>query len=219
MSVRDLLRANDQRFLARACELTAAHWAAPSLCAEWTNHEVLAHLVFGYGSGVGELLAEMARHRGSFDAANTDVARALARGRSPAELLADFARLTDRQQGMGRYFPRTLFLGDHVTHELDIWFALGQQPELPADALTAVLDAQVTLPNPFVPAFRNSRGLHLVATDAAWSHGRSGAEVRGRAAELVSVLGNRPKMLDQLSGDGVAVLAARVLSRPSRRAA
>jgi hypothetical protein len=37
----------------------------------------------------------------------------------------------------------------------------------------------------------------------------------GRAAELVSVLGNRPKALSRLHGDGVAVLEAR-LSLPSR---
>jgi len=30
----------------------------------------------------------------------------------------------------------------------------------------------VTLPNPFVAAFRNSRGLQLIATDAEWTHGR-----------------------------------------------
>jgi uncharacterized protein (TIGR03083 family) len=218
MSVRELLRANDARFIAVARELSAAEWSAPSLCDEWTNHEVLAHLVFGYGSRLGVLVAEMYRHRGSFDGANTDLARALAATCSPAELLEDFARLAGRRQGMGRYFPRTLFLGDHVTHELDILHALGRKPGIPEAALVAVLNAQVTLPNPFVPAFRNSRGLRLVATDAEWTHGSSGPEVTGRADELVSVLGSRPKMLDGLSGDGVAMLADRVLSRPSRTA-
>ncbi|WP_319458008.1 MULTISPECIES: maleylpyruvate isomerase family mycothiol-dependent enzyme [unclassified Mycobacterium] len=216
MSVRDLLRANDARFNALARELSAAEWSAPSLCDEWTNHEVLAHLVFGYGGRLGVLVAEMCQHRGSFDGANTELARTLAATRSPAELLEDFARLADRPQGMGRYFPRTLFLGDHVTHELDILHAVGRGPAIPEAALVAVLNAQVTLPNPFVPAFRNSLGLRLIATDADWTHGR-GPEVVGRADELVSVLGSRPKMLERLSGDGVAVLADRV-SRPSRTA-
>ncbi len=40
-----------------------------------------------------------------------------------------------------------------------------------------------------------------------------GPLVEGRAAELVSVLGNRAEMLPRLHGEGVALLAARVLSR------
>jgi len=220
MSVPELLRANDRRFLALARDLTAAEWSAPSLCDEWTNHEVLAHLVAGYGGRLGVLVAEICRHRGSFDDANTDLARTLAATRSPAALLEDFARLADHRRGMGRYFPRTLFLGDHVTHELDILHALGREPAIPEAALVAVLNAQVTLPNPFVPALRNSRGLRLVATDAAWTHGREGPEVIGRAAELVSALGNRPRVLATLTGDGVAVLAERVVdaNRPTRMA-
>jgi uncharacterized protein (TIGR03083 family) len=220
MSVRELLRASDQRFLALAGEFTATEWAAPSLCDEWTNHEVLAHLVTGYGSPLGQLVAEMHCHRWSFDAVNTDMARKLAARRSPAELLDDLAGLADHPQGMGRYFPRTMFLGDHVTHELDICFALDREPTIPTDSLVAVLNAQVRLPNPFVPAFRNSRGLRLIATDADWAHGCTGPKVIGRAAELVSVLANRPRMLDELTGDGVAVLAGRVLdaSRPTRTA-
>ena len=71
--------------------------------------------------------------------------------------------------------------------------------------------------HPFVPAFRNSRGLRLRATDAAWSRGERGPVVEGRAAELVSVLGSRSKALPRLVGDGVAVLESR-LSLPTRTA-
>jgi hypothetical protein len=70
----------------------------------------------------------------------------------------------------------------------------------------------VAVPNPFVPAFRNSRGLRLTAADADWTHGERGPIVRGRATDLVSALGNRPAMLARLGGDGVDVLASRVSS-------
>jgi uncharacterized protein (TIGR03083 family) len=218
MSVRELLRANDQRFLAFARDLSAAEWSAPSLCEEWTNHEVLAHLVAGYGSRLGVVVAETYRRGWSFDAANAELARTLAAARGPGELLDDLACLTARPRGMGRYFSRTLFLGDHVTHELDISFALDRAPGVSSDALVAVLNAQVALPNPFVPAFRNSRGLRLVASDVHWRHGTRGPKVIGRAAELVSTLGNRPRVLDRLAGDGVDLLAGRVLaaSHPTR---
>jgi len=215
---RDLLRANDRRFCRVAADLGPADWAAPSLCDGWTKHDVLAHLVIGYGSSLGVVVGEMWRQRGSFDAANAEVSRALAARRPPGELLDDFARLVECPTGMGRYFPRALLLGDHVTHELDVLLALEREPSVGGDALIAVLEAQVSLPNPFVPAYRNSRGLRIRATDVGWTHGCRGPEVHGRAADLISVLGDRPRSLERLRGDGTSVLSARVLSRPNRTA-
>jgi uncharacterized protein (TIGR03083 family) len=210
MSARELLRANDERFLVFAGELSASEWAAPSLCDGWTNRDVLAHLVVGYSTRLGTVVSGMLRRRGSFDTTNADLARGLAATRSPEDLLTDFARLAAEPEGLGRYFPAALLLGDHVTHELDICYALDRTPTIAPDVLVAVLKTQVALPNPFVPAFGNSRGLQLVGTDVDWSHGRTGPVVRGRAAELVSVLGNRAKVADRLTGDGAPVLAERV---------
>jgi uncharacterized protein (TIGR03083 family) len=218
MSARELLRANDRRFLAVASTLSPDEWAAPSLCDAWSNHDVLAHLVIGPGTRLGVLVAAMVRHRGSFDHANADLARTLAAGRSPGDLLDDFARLAESPGGMGRYFPTSLMLGDHVTHELDILLALDRPHDFAGDALNAVLNTQVSLPNPFVPAFRNSRGLRLIATDVDWTHGDDGPTVHGLAADLVSVLGNRPHALARLNGEGVALLSTRMLSRRTRTA-
>jgi uncharacterized protein (TIGR03083 family) len=210
VSARDLLRANDARFHALAEGLSADDWSQPSLCDDWSNHDVLAHLVIGYRTGVGVIVTEMLRHSGSFDRANANLARSLASEDGPSELLDEFERLTNRPRGLGRYFPPRLLLGDHVTHELDMLFALGREPAIPADVLVAVLNTQVAVPNPFVPAFRNSRGLQLEATDVDWTHGERGPLVRGRPADLVSVLGDRPARLAHLDGDGVDVLASRV---------
>jgi len=218
MSRRELLRTNDLRFLAVASTLSPAEWNAQSLCEAWSNHDVLAHVVIGYRAGLGVLAAGMVRHRGSFDQANADLAGSLAATRCPADLLDDLAGLIDRPRGTGRYFPRSLLLGDHVTHELDILLALDREPDVACEALSAVLNTQVALPNPFVPAFRNSRGLRLIATDADWAHGDDGPVVSGRASDLVSVLGDRPSALPRLSGDGAAVLSSRVLSRRTRTA-
>jgi uncharacterized protein (TIGR03083 family) len=217
MSPRELLRTNDERFRTLAAGFNDDDWSQPSLCDDWSTHDVLAHLVVGYRTGVLAVTSEMLGHAGSFDRANAGLARRVAATRSPAELLDEFEQLVDQPRGLGRYFPRRLLLGDHVTHELDILFALGREPSIPADALIAVLKTQVAVPNPFVPAFRNSRGLRLMATDVDWAHGR-GPVVLGRAAELVSVLGNRPAMLGRLGGDGVDVLASRVSRRPIRKA-
>lgn len=218
MSVREMLCRNDERFRTVAAGLGPDEWAHPSLCDQWSNHDVLAHLVVGYRCGPGGMLREIVRHGGSFDRANSAMARGLAEIRSPAELLDELGQLIFRPRGLGRVFPPRLLLGDHITHELDILFAVESTPQIPGEMLAAVLNTQMALPNPFVPAYRNSRGLRLRATDIDWAHGDSGPVVAGRAAELVSVLGSRLRMLPALHGDGVELLASRISPRPSHRA-
>ncbi|WP_433734250.1 maleylpyruvate isomerase family mycothiol-dependent enzyme [Nocardia sp. CA-129566] len=212
----DSLRDNDARFAEFARSLTATQWAQPSLCTEWTNHDVLAHLVLGYSSPVRSIAIAMVRHRGSFDRANTDMTRTLAAHRRPDDLLDDFTTLTFEPRGIGRLFPRRLLLGDHVIHELDITYALGGDSAIPTATVAAVLDTQVRIPNPFVPAAARARGLNLIATDTNWSSPADGPTVTGRAAHLASVLAGRLWALPRLTGDGVAVLTARLRTAPEK---
>jgi uncharacterized protein (TIGR03083 family) len=207
----NLLRANDLRFIEVAKSWSDAQWSQPSLCSEWSNHEVLAHLVLGYRASWMELAGGMARH-GSFDRANCVLATGVARQGSPTELLEEFAALVDRPRGVARVFPRRLLLGDHVIHELDIVFALGMAPAVAPETLVAVLRTQVRVPNPFVPAAARARGLQLCAPDVDWVHGGGALTVSGGAAQLASVLAGRPWALDQLTGNGVDVLRARLLN-------
>jgi hypothetical protein len=72
---RNLLRRNDLRFVSFARSLSADDWQHPSLCTDWTNHEVLAHIVYGYQAPPVPMVTEMVRHRGSFDRANSALAR------------------------------------------------------------------------------------------------------------------------------------------------
>ncbi|MGZ5365639.1 MAG: maleylpyruvate isomerase N-terminal domain-containing protein [Mycobacterium sp.] len=81
-----MLRGNDERFRSLAAGLGPDEWAHPSLCDEWSNHQVLAHLVIGYRSGAGLTMREIRRHGGSFDRANTALACALAEARSPRRI-------------------------------------------------------------------------------------------------------------------------------------
>ena len=83
MSARDLLRANDARFHSLAVGFTAEEWSQPSLCDDWSNHDVLAHLVVGYSAGAAAVAAEILRHGGSFDRANAGLAQSLAATRDP----------------------------------------------------------------------------------------------------------------------------------------
>ncbi|CAM4380943.1 putative Actinobacterial protein [Mycobacterium basiliense] len=207
---RDLLRQHDAGFVEFARGLSDDQWSRPSLCTAWTNHDVLAHLVIGYRVSLATLTAGMVTHRGSFDRANATLATDLARRQSPGALIAEFAALTHHPRGIGRVFPRRLLLGDHVIHELDIAFAIGQDPAVGVEALVSVLNTQVRVPNPFVPAAKRARGLRLEATDADWDHGEGECTVVGRAAQLASVLAGRAWALNQLSGHGVGTLRQRL---------
>ncbi|WP_231989804.1 maleylpyruvate isomerase family mycothiol-dependent enzyme [Mycobacterium sp. 852002-51057_SCH5723018] len=204
------MRDNDTRLAEVVRGLSAAQWSEPSLCAEWTNHEVLAHLVVGYQVGLSAVATGLVRQRGSFNAANAELARAQAAQRDPEQLVDDFVALAHRPQRIGRVFPKRLLLGDHVIHELDITYALDKESAVPVATVIAVLNTQVRLPNPFVPAAARARGLNLLATDAHWSHRADGPTVTGRAAHLASVLAGRRWALRHLSGDGVAALSSRV---------
>lgn len=209
MSAGKTLCVNDLRFLGDIADLTSADWSRPSLCTEWSNHEVLAHLVIGRSAPLCTVTTGVIRQR-SFDRENTRAARALAAQRTPGELISDYHRFTEQPVGVGKLFPRSLLLGDHVVHELDILFALGRDSQVPTDILVKVLNTQVRLPNPFVPAYFTARGLRLHATDADWHHGTSGPAVEGTAAALASVLAGRPRILAHLRGHGVTLLAQRL---------
>jgi hypothetical protein len=57
-------------------------------------------------------------------------------------------------------------------------------------------------------AKRRSTGVRMVATDIDWADG-DGPEIRGTAMDLLLAMGGRRTVYGDLSGDGVAVLAAR----------
>lgn len=216
-SATELLARNDERFAALARELTPRDWASPSLCTEWTNHDILAHLVVGYSAPVHTVAGQMIRHQGHFDAANTCMAWNLAAHRTVNQLLGDFDRLRTHPRGIGALFPKRLLLGDHVMHELDIVFALGVEPTIPANILTAVLQTEVGIPNPFVRSRRRAQGLALHATDTDWTHHDEPGDiltVSGTAADLASVLAGRRHAITRLAGTGVGRLVA-TLGQPT----
>lgn len=209
-----VLADNDARFIRRARDWSARDWATPSLCDGWTNHEVLAHLIVGCRASFSSVARNVVADRGSFDRANSRMARELAARCTPAELLRDLDRLRPAPQGIGRAFPKRLLLGDHVIHELDMVLALGHEPGIPPEVIAAVLQTEVTIANPFVPARTRARGLTLRATDIEWEHrdgsGR-GPLVTGTATDLASVLAGRAHALPRLSGPGLDRLRRHVV--------
>ena len=185
--------------------LTAADWDAPTLCPPWSVRDVVAHLTAGASTATLPWLANMAasrfdtdrhnqrlllRHRGT-DAADTLARFRAARGRTTAPF--------DAEAGA---------LGEIVVHSQDIALPLGLPLTPSPDALDAV--AGFFARKDFAVNSRTlAQGLRLEATDGGF-HSGDGPGVRGTTLSLVLAMAGRTVTLDQLSGDGVALLRERI---------
>jgi hypothetical protein len=76
------------------------------------------------------------------------------------------------------------------------------------EALVASLDFYKGA-QPLVGAKKRAEGLHLVATDVDWEHG-SGPTVSGPAIALLLAMSGRRAGLEDLTGDGVGAMTARM---------
>jgi uncharacterized protein (TIGR03083 family) len=205
-----MLARHDEQFVALARSLPEQDWQRPSLCAGWTNRDVLAHVVLGCEMPVSRLLSRIVGSRGSFHRANDQLSRERGRDAEPARLIEEFDVVRQRHRGAGRLMPARFMLGDHVVHLLDIALPLGLQTAIPAGTARAVLATEANVPNPVVPSQWRARGLSLRATDIDWARPAKGPQVSGQAAHLISVLAGRPHALASLDGDGVSILRSRV---------
>ena len=184
--------------------LTEPQWSTPSLCDDWTVRDVLAHMtatakvtpasffpkLIGSGFSFGRMQAK-------------DIATE--RGASGAETLAHFEGvITSQKRPPG---PKDTILGETIIHSEDIRRALGLQHDYPTEAVVEVADFYKGS-NLIIGAKRRIGGLTLRASDTDWSHG-TGPEVTGPIVAIVMAMTGRKAALDQLSGDGVALLRQR----------
>jgi hypothetical protein len=105
-------------------------------------------------------------------------------------------------------------LSELVIHQEDVRRPLGLVREIPAERLSVVLDFGVSARGlTWTMAFsrRRARGLRLVAPDIGWWAG-TGPEVQGPGEAILMALNGRPGAVDELTGEGAAVLAGRIKS-------
>lgn len=114
------------------------------------------------------------------------------------------------QPTRGRYQRRyaKAHLGDVVMHQRDIRRPLGRPREIPVERLTFVADHLKKRGFP-LPAKQRIKGVRLEATDADWSHG-DGPVARGPLEAFVMTIGGRAVALNELEGNGVEILRARL---------
>ncbi len=202
--------ADERRCLADLVDdLGPEELATQSLCDAWTVRDVVAHLSLALQ--LRPLVAARAavQARGSVDRTLQVLTARAAAEHTTAELAAllrERAAGHFRSPGLGAAGPLT----DLVVHGVDLRLPIGRDHEVPPDALRAALDFSVSARATSAFTRRGvAKGLRLVAPDAGWAHG-TGPTAEGPGRLLAAALCGRPAALDHLTGDGVAVLAARI---------
>ena len=184
--------------------LTDEQWKTPSLCDDWTVHDVLAHLVSAAKMTPPKFLAQFAAAGFNFDRFAGRNVRAEGAG-GPAATLAAFRANSDRTNAPPG--PKDTWLGEAFVHGEDIRRPLGIKREYPVDQVTRVIGLYARS-NAIIHGKDRVGGVTLRATDADYSVG-SGPVAEGPAVALMLAASGRPAALAQLSGPGVDILRGR----------
>jgi uncharacterized protein (TIGR03083 family) len=191
--------AEQRRGLADLLEgLTAEQWQAPSLCAGWRVRDVAAHVAMApQPPGLGSMLTETVRARGSFDRLNHDLAVRHA-SRPGDRIVAELREHADSRRLPAVTSYRNI-VPDILVHGQDIALALGLHHPVPIPAAVAGATRVWSMGWPFW-ARRRLPGMRLVATDTDWTAG-TGTEVRGPIDALLLLLtGRHAAAAPRLSG-------------------
>ncbi len=179
-------------------------WDTPSLCAEWTVRDVLAHMTATAKMKPPAFFPKLAAAGFKFERLQ-EKGIAANKGHSGADTLAAFdAVLTSLGHPPG---PMDTMLGETIVHAGDIRRPLGIKHAYPVAAVTRTAQF-FTGSNLLIGAKRRISGLTLQATDTGWSHG-TGPEVTGPVLSLLMAMTGRRAAIDDLAGDGVATLRGR----------
>jgi uncharacterized protein (TIGR03083 family) len=184
--------------------LSLEQWQLPSLCTDWTVHDVLAHLVSLARMTPPRFLMRFARARFDF---NRYIGEQLAaeRGDSPATTLDRYRAVVDRTSAPPG--PKASWLGETFVHAEDIRRPLGIHRNYPADAVARALTFY-SHSNTIIGGKSRVADLTLRPTDADLTVG-SGPEVTGTAIALLLATSGRSASWDELDGPGLNTLKSR----------
>ncbi len=184
--------------------LSADQWVAKSWCEGWTVQMTAGHVLAAAEQTPLNFYKELLAAGMKFDVFTARGAERLA-AVGPEELVRRLRARTSTTNHPPA--PVVAMLGEIVVHGEDIRRPLGLHHEVPEEALVAVADSWKRS-NLLIGAKRRIAGLSLRATDTAWSVG-DGPTVTGPMVSLLLAMGGRKGAHADLSGDGLAVLAAR----------
>lgn len=179
-------------------------WGRPSLCAGWTVHDVVAHLVDSARTTRLSFVVGLARARFDFDRQNAHGVQR-ARGAAPTDTLARLRQVAARTSTPPA--PLDSRLVEEVVHGEDIRRPLGLHRDYPSEAVARSLRLQARTPKSFGGAKELVGSFQLIASDDDLTIG-SGPRVLGPAVSLLLAISGRRAALDDLAGPGLDGLAA-----------
>jgi len=185
--------------------LAPEDWDQPTLCAGWSVRDLVAHIDVAACQTPARFLKGMAVSGFRFNTMVEKDIRTMSSGKAPADLVDVLrSRVATRNGPPG---PELAMLGEVVVHGEDIFRSLGSYRHHPVAHVVAVADFYKGS-NLLTGTKKRISGLTLRATDADWSHG-IGPEVTGPMIALVLAMSGRRLPLDDLKGDGVAIMGQR----------
>lgn len=202
-SVWSVVHAERAQLVADLRGLPHGSWSTPSLCVGWAVHDVLAHLLDTAHTSRITFVRRMIATRFDFDGDNAaGVARAK-RDDPEATLDAMHAAI---DLTLTPPAARATRLVEAFVHGDDIRRPLGIPSGYPPDAVAAALAYQAKTGVSMHGGRERVDGLRLVATDTAAVIG-TGADVTGRAIDLLVAASGRPVAIGAFEGPGAPRLA------------
>ncbi|MBB4693666.1 maleylpyruvate isomerase family mycothiol-dependent enzyme [Paractinoplanes abujensis] len=188
--------------------LTADQWRAPTACAGWDVHDVVAHLVDTAKTTRRSFLRDMVVARFDFDRQN---AAGVTRERrdDPRDTLAELRSVVERTSTPPA--PLGTRLVEAFVHGEDIRRAVGLRGDYPIAQVTQALHLQLRTTVKMGGGKERANGLQLIASDAPVDSG-AGPQVRGTALALLLAVSGRPLSPGEITGSGAPELCARAAS-------
>lgn len=184
--------------------LEAAQWKHATLCGAWDVEHVVAHLTAAASVGRWAWIRSIVA-AGFRPAVHNERRLREHLGATPQETLDRFRAVIDSTVAPTGDLPA--YLGEVIVHSEDIRQPLGLPSRADTDAVTEV--ARFYFSRDFTVTSKTAvAGVSLRATDSDFSAG-DGPEVAGPVLALVMTMAGRRTYLDQLSGEGVALLSSR----------
>lgn len=195
----ELVHRERRRLLDDLTSLDDTGWESPSLCRDWTVHDVLAHLVDTAKTGKVSFIWSMVRARGNFDQANEDGVRRCKRD-DPRQTVADFRQVLDLRRIPTAH--RATRLVEAIVHGEDMRRPLGIVGDYPSAGVHEALAYQLRTSASIGGSRELAEGCRLIDSDTGASWG-DGLEVTGKAIDLLLALTGREVALTLLTGVGV----------------
>lgn len=186
--------------------LDPGRWDTQSLCGDWKVRHVVGHLIGGADIKVGPFVVGMLKSGVNF---NRYIGReGLALGAAPPDVLLEQFKKTIGTRRTPPGAKPEITLTDLVCHSGDIRRPTGMPRSVPEATLVTVADTTTRIGFP-IQAKKRIAGVRISATDSDWSAG-DGPAVTGPLESIILVMAGRKAALQDLSGEGLQTLQARM---------